>query len=390
MIAISAIVCNLNIISPLPTVAVIESAPSQPVVINAISGNISFTFPFPSVVVIEGDPDPEDPDPEDPEEPTDPPIPTNYILHGSNLSIFGIMAGRAPDSNIAIEGHLDFPERRNKTEHIWGDQNGVEPYVSAPEIMFNGRQITFHGYVKGGSRGDLDIKLLGFYDLLQSLAPNELMDFETNWGTFQVYVKGEIVTEVYRNNYSKITIPFYEPDPVLTGGTVPDNGDPEEITGIDGIDFDALGFTVVDFNGLGMKTTGLSGIFNRAAPQPQSAIGYFKEPWQVTKTGPKEFDLNAIIQTSNYAALKSTILNLYALFMTPGTRMLYLKGDRIRIVFVKKGFEVSHIRSRGFAKVKIQFTEGAEYEEDDNLLVLGDTVGNHVTTTTGQKILIKT
>lgn len=313
-----------------------------------------------------------------------------YLLHGTDLSTFGIKEWRAPESNIAISGHLNFPERRNKTEHVWGDQNGIEPYVSESEIMFNGREIIFHGLVKGSSRGDLDIKILGLYDLLNTVGPNELMPFVTPWGTFQVYAKGEITTEVYENGYSKLIIPFYEPDPVLTGGTIPANGDPEEITGIDGIDFSALGFSVVDLNGLGVKTTGLSGIFNRSEPQAQNAIGYFKEPWQVTKTGPKDFDLNAIIQVEDYTTLKNTIQNLYAVFMAPGTRMLYLKGDRIRIVFLRKGFEVTHIRSRGFAMVKMYLTEAAEYAEDDNLLVLGDTVGNFVTTTTGQKILIKT
>lgn len=311
-----------------------------------------------------------------------------YNLHGSNLTDFGIIPGRASGSNIAISGHLDFPVRRNKTEHVWGEQNGLEPYVSASEIMYDGRDITFHGFVKGSSRGDLDSKILGLYDLLDSVESDELMTFTTPWGTFQVLVKGEIETEAYRNHYSKIKIQFREPEPDLSGGTIPSNGDPSEITGIDGIDFDSLGFSVVDFAGLGVKTTGLSGIFNRAEPQTQNTVGYFTEPYQVTKTGPKSFDLNAYIDVADYSTLQSVIKDLYALMKAPGTRVLYLKGDRLRIVYCKSGFEVTRIHSKGAALIKIHFTIGEEFE-DVNYNVLGTVANDYVTTTTGQKILLK-
>lgn len=317
-----------------------------------------------------------------------PPPPVVYKLHGAALSSFGILPLRADGSNIAISGHLDLPSRRNKTEQLWGDQNGVEPYVAESEIMFNGRDITFNGIVKGSSRGNVDIKMLDFYDLIDSVGPNELMEFITPWGTFNVLVNGEIETEYYRNGYCKLTIPFREPHPDLSGGTIPENGDPSDITGIDGIDFDSLGFSVVDLNGLGVKTTGLSGIFNRSAPQAPNAIGYYQEPFQVTKTGPKSFDLNALIEAENYAGLVATIKDLYALLMAPGTRVIYLKGDRLRIVYCRDGFEVTRIHSKGRAMIQIHFVIGEEFGDVD-YKVLGTVADDYVTTTTGQKILLK-
>lgn len=312
----------------------------------------------------------------------------SYSLHGVNLSTFGIIPLRADGSNIAMSGHLDLPSRRNKTEQIWGDQNGVEPYVSESEIMFNGRDITFHGIVKGSSKGNVDFKLLDLYGLLNSVGTEELMEFVTPWGTFNVFVNGEIETQYYPNGWSKITIPFREPHPDLSGGSIPENADPSDITGIDGIDFDSLGFSVVDLNGLGVKTTGLSGIFNRAAPQPQNAIGYYQEPFQVTKTGPKSFDLNALIEAEDYAGLVATIKDLYALLTAPGTRVIYLKGDRLRIVYCRDGFEVSRIHSKGRALIQIHFVIGEEFGDVD-YKVLGDVAEDYVTTTTGQKILLK-
>src|SRR5690606_22973840 len=74
-----------------------------------------------------------------------------YKLGGILLSEYKIKPGRAPGSNLAIEGTWDMPVRTNKVHHEWPDENGVEPYLLPEEIFFAGRDITFHGILHAES-----------------------------------------------------------------------------------------------------------------------------------------------------------------------------------------------------------------------------------------------
>ena len=313
-----------------------------------------------------------------------------YLINGTDLATFGIIPGIAPGSNIALSGHLDFPVRLNKTSQPWADQGGIEPYVSAAEIQFAGRDIAFYCYLKAASRQAAETALLGFYDLLDGLSG--LAAFSTPYGTFQVYIK-EKIEPLYRGNGLCIMeIKFREPNPNLSGGSIPASADPETVNGIDGIDFGTLGFTVIDFSHLGIRYLSLKGILDRAAPKGQSFTNYFKEGFQVTKPEAREYTLNAIIEVSTYSQLETIVKNLFALFSAPGTRVIYLKNDLIRLVFVRNGFKIKNIQKRTgevSALLEIEFTEASESAEDENYLLLTDTVGNYVTTTAGQKIVVK-
>ena len=66
----------------------------------------------------------------------------SYLLNSVDLSTtYGIIASHAPESNIAMAGVFDMPQRTGTTYKDWGDADGVEPWVNAGEIMFAGREL---------------------------------------------------------------------------------------------------------------------------------------------------------------------------------------------------------------------------------------------------------
>jgi len=312
-----------------------------------------------------------------------------YTINGIELSTYGIIPTQAVGSNLALEGFLSMPDRINKTEHSWGDSNGVEPYVSADELFWGGRNLTFYGIVKAASRDAANDALLEFYAMLDGLT--DLTTLACDWGSWEVFVSGQIDVTYQGSGVCQLRIPFRQPMVDLTGGVIPSSPDFSSVEGIDGVNFQALGFTLARFQDMGIGASRIIGDLNRPAPKSQVSIGYHTEAFQVTKVDARELQLKGVIEAITYAALLATVKNLYALFAQPGTRILYVPEDRIRIVFMKSGFSISQIMggSRWVAVLDISLTESGEYAGNETYLLLGDTVGNYVTTTVGQKILIK-
>ena len=137
----------------------------------------------------------------------------SYTLNGTPLSDFGFIPGRAPGSNLAIEGCWDFPARMGKTYHDWDDGHGVEPYVEAEEMRFEGRNIRLHGYVKGLDRNDSVNKLNALYYFIEDFIG--LVTLSCDWGDFSLYVREEIKAKYQGDGIIKLTIEFREPNPDL-------------------------------------------------------------------------------------------------------------------------------------------------------------------------------
>jgi hypothetical protein len=312
-----------------------------------------------------------------------------YSLNGNDFSTWGIIPGQAPGSHLAIEGILSMPERINKTDHAWGDYDGVEPYVSDGELYWGGRNLVFHGLVQAASRDAAHNALLNFYDFLEGLT--DLAVLACDWGSWSVYVNGQIDAEYMGNGLVKVRVPFREPVVDMSGGVVPSSPDFENVSGIDGVDFEELGFTLVDFKSIGIRGSQIEGQLNRPTPKAQDFEAYDSEGFQVTKTEARQYKLKGLIQAASFAGLEATVRNLYAVFSQPGTRVLYVPDDMIRVVFVKNGFQISQVlaSSSWSAVMEILLTEATEYVASENWQFLGDTVGNYVVTTDGQKILIR-
>lgn len=314
-----------------------------------------------------------------------------YTINDIDVATWGMIPGQAGSgSNIALSGHLDLPARTEKTAHAWGDTNGIEPYVSAAEIFHGGRDIDFHFIMDEPDEEAAYTKLLTFYAYLETMAPNQLLTLACDFGSWQVYVRDEIQVDDLEYGGMKGVIRFREPEPNLSG-VLPAPGDLETLEGIDGVDWEALGFTLADLSSAGVIRSSMPGLLNRPKPKSQEVLSYGKEGFQVTKTGAREYTLNAFIQKATYSELKTTISSLYALFVQPGTRVLYLNPSLIRIVYVKDGFQVKNVQviNSAFCTIEIKFTEAGEYKENETYLILTDTLGRHVTNTVGQKILVK-
>jgi len=313
-----------------------------------------------------------------------------YTLNGTALSTFGIVPSQArpKGSNIAVSGQLDFPKRINKTQHPWGDQDGVEPYVTDGEIQFGGRDIDFYFLMEAEDVTAVYALLFGLYDFIEGLT--DLAALSCDFGTWNVLVRDEIQIQDLGGGALAGVIPFREPVPDLTG-VIPTEPDPDVIEGIDGVSWSSLGFSLVDFRQLGITRASLEGMLNRPKPKAGESIGYATETYQVTKVGARKYKLVGAIEAVDYAGLKTIISGLYALFAAEGTRVLYLSGDLIRIVYSEEGFEIDQVvvDYKATARITINFTEATEYATSENWQFLGDTLGNFVATTTGQKILIR-
>ena len=256
------------------------------------------------------------------------------------------------------------------------------------EIFFGGRDIDFEFLLEAADTSAAYAKLYALYDLIEGL--DELATLSCEFGSWQVYVRDEIqVTDLGRGALAGV-IPFREPVCDLAGIiAVAENVD--VVPGIDGLSWSELGFDLVDFRQLGIARASLEGMLNRPKPKSGESNGYVTEGFQITKAEARKYKMVGAIEAPDYDTLKTIISGLYALFSAEGTRVLYIADELIRIVFVEEGFQIDQvvIDYKVTARITMYFTEAVEYATSENWRFLGDTLGNYVGTTVGQKILIR-
>lgn len=130
-----------------------------------------------------------------------------YKLNDVLLSVYGIIPGRYKGEGIAVKGVFDLPKRIGKTHYDWGDEDSIEPYVDADEIMLGGRDLFFAGIIQG-TRPEVET-LLDDLRLAINAFPDRVI-FETPYGSFCVYIK-KMLSKFYRDG-ATLTIQFREPD----------------------------------------------------------------------------------------------------------------------------------------------------------------------------------
>lgn len=272
-------------------------------------------------------------------------------LNGIDISTYHITPGRAPDSDTAFSGLWDFPERINKVYNSWGDEPGIDPLTGEEEIMFGGRDIIFHGIVKGDNRQDSTAKVYAFYKAISQFTG--LVPLVTDWGTAEVYVKAGIEVNYLSSGWAEIKITFREPVPDLSG-TIPAEEDAE--FGIDKISFETLG----------LHTVALRGRMNRPETKEPHFTAFEEEGYQLTKTAARGLIYRVFLNENNYAALKGRITTLYALFSQSKTNVLSLPGDTLREFIVDKGFKVVKMFAQGpyWCEIEIPLTEIRNGMED--------------------------
>lgn len=255
-----------------------------------------------------------------------------YKLNGIDLSEFGIIPSKSENSNIAISGAWDMPSRLGKCFHDWGnDENGMEPYVSADEIRFGGVDIFFTGKIKAVNKLEALNKCFALFTAINAFTG--LVPFETVFGTYSVFINGEIQIKYIGQGYCSIDIPMRMPT-VLMSNVIPTNG----------IDvFDGFGIDGVMFKNLGLLIGSVDGQFDRAKPKSGEFTRYEHEGFKITKTEANELIIKAKILQNSYASFLAVIEGLKALFSAADLRTLTRKNDFERSVFAKDGFQISDV-----------------------------------------------
>lgn len=294
-----------------------------------------------------------------------------YILNGIDLATYGIFPSQVPESNLALTGQLDFPKRLGKAYHVWDDQDGIEPYVSEELIRWKGRDLKYYGYMNASSKLEAMTGLKNFYNQLGGLT--DLVELETPWGNFQVFVKDAVEIDQNHKGVLRVVIPFREPDCGI--GYSPSGGISK---GIDGVDFEDFGFTYLR----------LDGQWNRPATKEIKTIGYLKESYQVTKANAREMVLKGLFISSSYAAMKAKVDQLAEMLAKPGVRTLQIDGEPFREFFCCNGFSVSQINVRDTvsAYIEVRMMEVGQPTFIPDFLT--DEFGAFILSN-GQKILIR-
>jgi len=296
----------------------------------------------------------------------------SYILNGIYLASFGFTPGRQANSNLALSGFLDMPARLGKTFHDWGDEHGVEPYVTASQIRFGGRDLQLIGWITGTDKQDCYLKSESLVSFVKSFTG--LVPLVTQWGTYQVKINS-VPIEYLADKGLAVTINMREPVVDITGSLpASDNDD----YGIDNISFSALGGFLTEFKGQ-----------RRGMPEVKSEqfTAWQKEGYQITKTQAAKIEFGILVQADTYAAFKTKITSLYALFSKSGTRLMNVKEDAIREFFVTEGFRLTTVYKNQLKYLGVVTVTAIQVNND--FYYLTDNSGNFITDNSLNKIIIR-
>ncbi|WP_231464664.1 hypothetical protein [Pedobacter sp. Leaf132] len=269
-----------------------------------------------------------------------------YNLGGVDLSDIPFIAGVQNNSDIALSGLFDMPARLGKTFHDWGDEDGIEPYVSASEIFFGGRDLSLTGFIKGNNKSDCNDKLGVLYNLINSFT--DTVPLQSDWGSFNVYVNAPIVGNRLSDTILSVTIPFREPVVDMTP-LIP-IGDSSQY-GIDGNSFALLG-------GEALKLSGDS--WNRTNPKTENISFFGKEKAFIGRLTAPEHTLTIGLRDESFIGLRYKVKEFMALLASPGVRKLVYPNDKLRAFFVKDGFKTTALyakRTKKFCVIDIKITE---------------------------------
>lgn len=300
----------------------------------------------------------------------------SYSLNNINLTILcNFIPGKQDKSNLALAGFMDMPARLGKCfNDNWKSIHGVEPYTSAEEIRFGGRDISLTGTIIGLNKDDLANKLKSLTDLINSFTGLVPLTSE-KWGTFMVLVNEPISGVRIGQIGLRITIPMREPIVDLSGTLPASDGD----MGFDGISFSALGGVLLSLDG---------DRWNRTAPKSQELTAWFNEGYRITKTEAPKLNMKVFLRQPTFFQFRNKVKGLYAIFSKPGERNMIIKDDLYRRVFACSGFKIKGLNSRNnsfYGTLEIELIQTGLASQ---LTYLGDNQGNIITDNLNNKILV--
>lgn len=254
-----------------------------------------------------------------------------YKLFKNDIADYNLIAGRAPGSNIAVSGFLDFPKRIEKAFHSWPDEDGVEPWLDSDLQYYGGRDIDFYCLLQAESRADGLNRLETLF--ADFSAATGLVEFVTNNGTtHNVFQRDEIAVKWLRDGWYQVHIPLTEPVVDLSGDV------PEADEGND------LGIDNIHWNTLGIIPLELAGRYKMPKLKDMSFSVYGNQGYEITKSGPKEMTFKGLLNYADMAGLITGTSALYAILTQASLRRIKLEGDSARRFFTTEGFSLSDIR----------------------------------------------
>lgn len=270
----------------------------------------------------------------------------SYSLNNIPLSNYGLEAGQAPGSNVALVGMFDLPSRLGQTHQTWAEGE-IEPFVDADEIFLGGRDLIFHGFVIG-YRDQILTQITSLKSDINAFT--DLVVFSTAFGDFNVKID-RIESEIL-NGVGRVVIRMREPIVDLSGGVLPTTGAGNYLA--DRIPLKSFGMYV-------SKVTGRGDLKDM---DKESFTVYDREGYQVTGRKPNEINIRGFVEASDLATFQARIKALWKLFTDPGTRKVRL-NDYVTIEsFVTDGFSVSNfIKQNGLliANIDLKIIAVSEY-----------------------------
>lgn len=263
---------------------------------------------------------------------------SNYKINGVDMSDFDILSLKANPNDYAVVGALDFPKRLGDVFYEWAESDVAEFFTDVDDIMFDGRDITFTGLIKG-DRAYTSNKIKALNKLLSTRV---LVSFQNPFGSHNIYVKNMDVET--RKTLAKLTINMREPQVSVSSATLPPATASDY--SIDGIPFSSFG----------MQITNVQGLNNIGDMNTQYSSEYNKDKSQVTGRKVHKITIGGYIKSTSESDLSAKLKAFYYLLSKPNARVFKLNLNGNVKAICADGMQVSDIRRYAvnlYAKYKL-------------------------------------
>ncbi len=258
-----------------------------------------------------------------------------YKINDTDITTYGILPSPSSPGDLALSGALDFPKRLGTTEYNWG--NETEAFVDAEDIEFDGRNLTFRGFLKAADRITFLAKVEAF-----KTACIACTIFSTPLGDFPVILKDEIkVTEYLNSNVAIITVEFWQEN--ITFGSAG--------TSSGGIGYKLAGYNLK--NDFGIVVEKRANDLDVAKRIEVKTTGLYT---QTEHRGPRDIQLNCTMISDNLTGLVTNMNKFHALLASEGMKTLAFPDGKTHEVYIKDGFQ-AQIKGNRIAKFYFKLRE---------------------------------
>lgn len=242
-----------------------------------------------------------------------------YTINGTDLSTLGVLPIQSGNL-IAVPGIFDFPGRKGATERSWGIE--IEAFVSAADLEWESRGITFNALIEAASRAQLLTRI----HALSTLLKQDRLTFVTPYRTVNVVADGEMTVDILDTVTAKVSA-------ALTEQTVSFASLTEDASGGAGYLLD--GYNLENDFGIVVKSS--SGLYSTSERIEVNTTANY------TRTGyrkPKDITLQCVMVQASLSVFGAALNQFQALLASPGMKVLSDLNGVAHNVYAKDGFQV--------------------------------------------------